>query len=124
MGERERSDDLSRADQNVVRGAVRTLRLDPGPADTPAHYQFQQIQIAFEDVWQELFDDEIVAVAREAYREIVELGGSSEDVSRAADVIEGIRSESALVQKANTPPSAIVEVFAVTSEQWRVFDFG
>lgn len=59
---------------------VRSLSIQPSPADTPAVHYFSQLQIAFEHVWQEAIDEGALQIAEDAYETIVELGGKPEDV--------------------------------------------
>lgn len=57
-----------------VQGAVDGLTLRGGPADTPAVYDFAKLTIAFEPVWQELFDTDVLDTGRQLYEQFVELG--------------------------------------------------
>ncbi|GIH07944.1 hypothetical protein Rhe02_60110 [Rhizocola hellebori] len=57
-----------------VQGAVDSLTLRGGPADTPAVYDFAKLTIAFEPVWQELFDTNMLDTGRQLYEQFVELG--------------------------------------------------
>jgi hypothetical protein len=68
-----------RADRARVEQDLKDLSLRPSPADTPAFYDFQQLQIAFEDVWQEVIDEGILDIAEDAYQDIVELGGDPDE---------------------------------------------
>lgn len=49
-----------RADRKAVEDAVDAFSLRKGPAEVPAFYDFQSLQIAFEHVWKILIDEEIV----------------------------------------------------------------
>lgn len=49
-----------RADKNVVEDAVDSFSLRKGPAEVPAFYDFNSLQIAFEHVWKILLDEEII----------------------------------------------------------------
>jgi hypothetical protein len=64
-----------RADRAKVEENIRTLSFPPSPADTTAFYDFHNLQIAFEHVWQEAIDEGILDLAEDAYQDIVELGG-------------------------------------------------
>lgn len=59
------SGDLSakRLDQKGLEDAVGNFSLRAGPADVPAYYDFQSLQIAFDHVWQVLIDEDMVDAA-------------------------------------------------------------
>lgn len=65
-----------RADSASVQANMRRLSLAPSPADTPAYHDFYSLQIAFEDVWQELVDEQLVDLAQVVFAETMELGGN------------------------------------------------
>src|SRR5262245_2627960 len=64
-----------RPDQATVQKQVNDLELRGGPADAPAYYDFHHLQIAFDHVWTETFDQDIVERLKDLYRGILELGG-------------------------------------------------
>jgi hypothetical protein len=66
LGSRPVLDDV----QNSVQGFV----LESGPADAPALFDFERLQIAFEPLWHELFDSGTVAKAEQLYEEMVQRG--------------------------------------------------
>ncbi|MBF6542598.1 carboxypeptidase-like regulatory domain-containing protein [Nocardia brasiliensis] len=57
-----------------VQAGVDGFALRSGPADVPATHDFHHLRIAFESVWQELFDRETLATGRQLYDKFVELG--------------------------------------------------
>jgi hypothetical protein len=59
-----------------VSTAVNQMVLTPGPADVPSFYDFHDLQIAFEPVWQEALDDKYLKDVEAAYDRIVEQGGA------------------------------------------------
>lgn len=65
-----------RADRARVEADIQALSFPPSPADTPAFYDFHNLQIAFQHVWQEVIDEGILDLAADAYGDIVELGGN------------------------------------------------
>jgi hypothetical protein len=67
----------SRLTPDRVAEAVSALNIEPGPADIPALYDFHDLQIAFEPVWQEALDDAYLDDVAAAYDRFVELGGDS-----------------------------------------------
>jgi hypothetical protein len=52
-----------RADQEGVQKAVDEFFLPKGPAELPAYYDFNALQIAFDHVWKQLFDEAIPNLA-------------------------------------------------------------
>ncbi|MCB0837117.1 MAG: hypothetical protein KDE26_02565 [Bacteroidetes bacterium] len=64
-----------RASQEVVGSTISALSLRQGPADTPAFYDFHHVQLAFEHVWQEVFDQSMLDTAEDLYDRIVDFGG-------------------------------------------------
>jgi hypothetical protein len=59
-----------------VSTAVNSVVFTPGPADVPSFYDFHDLQIAFEPVWQEALDDRYLNDVEAAYEQIVERGGA------------------------------------------------
>jgi len=53
---------------------VKGFELHSGPADAPSLHDFHHLQIAFEHVWQELFDDDVTSIAKDLYADLVEVG--------------------------------------------------
>ena len=54
--------------------SVNGFSLERGPAEEPALHDFHHLQIAFQSVWQELFDSDVVNKGKELYVDLVELG--------------------------------------------------
>jgi len=52
-----------RPDQAAVEKAVNDFSLQKGPAEVPAFYDFNVLQIAFDHVWKQLFDERIPDLA-------------------------------------------------------------
>ena len=69
----------TRLDQQSISGAgsFPSLTLPPGPADVPAFFDFYDLQIAFEPVWQEALDESVIGDAEALYDKFVESGGSA-----------------------------------------------
>ncbi|QEA39101.1 hypothetical protein FGL86_08465 [Pistricoccus aurantiacus] len=61
----------SRPDQQKVREAVQSLKLEGGPADATAYHDFHVLQVAFKHVWTEAFDEVLKERAKALYEEIV-----------------------------------------------------
>lgn len=64
---------------------VGKLSLCGGPADVTSYHDFSALQIAFEHVWTELFDEGLIARGKELYAEIVRYA-EGYSVSAAASV--------------------------------------
>jgi hypothetical protein len=87
-----------RADQSRIADSIRDLSFAPSPADAPAFYDFNDLQIAFEHVWQEAIDEGILDLAEDAYHDIVELGGDPDQNGQApAHPIRVLRDEARAV---------------------------
>ena len=52
-----------RADKAAIEKAVNEFSLQKGPAEVPAFYDFNVLQIAFDHVWKQLFDESIPDLA-------------------------------------------------------------
>lgn len=72
----ENSDLESRLTADGVSDALSGVLFKPGPADVPAFYDFHDLQIAFEPVWQEALDERFLNNVERAYDLIVERGGA------------------------------------------------
>lgn len=66
---------LTPSNRADIQDNVDQFSLDSGPADAPMYVDFHHIQIAFDDVWTELLDDDVVDMAEELYNEMAEMGG-------------------------------------------------
>jgi len=119
-----------RADQNDVQRRIDALSFRKSPADVPAFYDFHSLQIAFEYVWQEALDQGILDLAADAYKTIVELGGtpSTEPLGassgNALDLIKAFRFESLEIKQAlsEDPTVNVVQAINITREQWSVLN--
>jgi hypothetical protein len=60
-----------RPDTAAVQAALAS-GLPPGPADTTAYYDFQQIQIAWQDVWTSALDQRAVSAVAALYEQVVD----------------------------------------------------
>jgi hypothetical protein len=114
------SDGGRRADQGEVQAQLEHFELRPGPADTPAFYDFHSLEIAFDHVWREAFDKETFDSLKELYVTLADLGtdpgalfGSSSD---PADVVEAARGiYRATLQEI---PQVVIMAIDLTPEQW------
>jgi hypothetical protein len=101
-----------RATQADVQQAVNQFELKGGPADAVSYYDFHNLQIAFEHVWQEAIDRGILDTGMDLYEQVVDLGGDPQagirrgqhpvDVLRA-EVINVVNSERFLADSNSLP---------------------
>jgi hypothetical protein len=112
----------ARAGVNEIQAGVRGFALESGPADAPSFHDFHHLQIAFEHVWQELFDDGLVHHGTELYAQLVELGfDPNEYLSDSNGTgLPGLIKAVALHAATATPPVpfSVLEVFDITPENW------
>lgn len=59
-----------------VTNAIAQINFAPGPADVPALHFFNDLQIAFEPIWQEALDDRFLDDVEAVYDKFVERGGA------------------------------------------------
>jgi hypothetical protein len=80
-------------DQDTHAKAVQTFELRDGPSDVTSYHDFSSLQIAFEHVWTELFDNELGALGRELYQEYVKLKvfTGTDDDDRAISSLDDLR---------------------------------
>jgi len=101
------------ADQESAKKALETFELRDGPSDTTSYHDFSTLQIAFENVWTEVFDGQIQSLGEELYHEYVKLKvltgtdtGPDRPITTIDDLrrlIDEIRELSRIVHDA-TPP--------------------
>ncbi|HKE83371.1 MAG TPA: hypothetical protein VKB50_06440 [Vicinamibacterales bacterium] len=111
-----------RAEIGDVEAGVKSFALHSGPADVPAIYEFHHLQIAFEHVWQELFDDGVMSAAKDLYAQLVELGvdpneyliDPDEESYNSSKIKLSLPSEDGL----EDPLTSIVSEFDITAKQW------
>ena len=63
----------SRSDPKQTDKAIETFELRAGPADVTSYHDFNNLQIAFEHVWAEIFDGQLTTLGQELYHEYVKL---------------------------------------------------
>jgi hypothetical protein len=92
-----------------VKNSIAALSFEPSPADGPAYYNFTQLQIAFQDVWQELIDKGVLDLAQDAYETIVELGGDpTRPEYKGQHPVRALKAEANLALRAVRAASAPV----------------
>ena len=87
-----------RPGQDDVIGNIREFALSPGPADTPALFDFHQLNIAFEHVWKEFLDDRIEPLARASFMALSGQGGDADAIAAGErPVVAALAAEAELV---------------------------
>ena len=107
-----------RADRKAIEDSVDAFSLRKGPAEVPAFYDFQSLQIAFEHVWKILFDEEIVSTAHALNKKYQSITGKNiaDNVMVAWNVPTGITAVySSCPQEV---PAGVAEQFDITREEW------
>jgi len=64
-----------RPTQSDVQKSVQKLQLKPGPADVARFYDFDQLQIAFDYVWQHAIDDGVIETTKQLATQLAAAGG-------------------------------------------------
>jgi hypothetical protein len=110
----------SRPDKEDIEESLDAFSLRKGPAEIPAYYDFHSLQIAFEHVWKQLFDENIVDSGYKLHQDLVTrtgismLNGDSVSVAEIADVLANVRG---------TPlgelPAQVAAQFEITREEWQ-----
>ncbi|MQA24507.1 MAG: hypothetical protein GEU94_03360 [Micromonosporaceae bacterium] len=99
-----------------VQHGVDDFLLRSGPADGPMLVDFHQLRIAFQSVWQELFDKRVRGSATALYEKIAEAGEDPNDyLSTSGGTFERLPP-----RKLPTPkiPSSVVKAFEITDLEW------
>lgn len=65
----------ARPSEDDVQASVHGLALQGGPADVTAYYDFHQLQIAFDYVWQQALDAGAIDAAKALCRQLADQGG-------------------------------------------------
>lgn len=110
-------DDLgTRPDAPAVSHAVQALELTGGPADATAFHDFKVLQLAFQDVWTEVFDDQVKGLGQALYREAVQHYAEMdqtvppleaiEDIDTLKEFIDQVSTETGITDTVAQPPPA------------------
>lgn len=90
-----------RPDQNSVDMSVGKLSLRRGPADVPAFYDFHDLQIAFDHVWEDARAEGVIETAKTLYRQTLEAGGDPEAaVTTDSNPLRALAREAAVAGQA------------------------
>ena len=97
------------ATRDSVQNSVQSFVFNPSPADVPAFHDFNNLQIAFEYVWQEAIDQGALILAQNAYETIVGLGGDPDHEDyRNIHPLQALSLEGKLVLNAHATPTVVV----------------
>ena len=112
----------ARPTQNMVQEQVDQLQLRGGPADAPAFYDFFHLQLAFDHVWTEAFDQDVIQNLKKIYGGILELGGNP----FAAQTQAEIENAASAVCDAATEdvPAEVVKGSGITKQEWNALNAG
>ncbi len=107
-----------------VSSAIAKVTFAPGPADVPALHFFNDLQIAFEPIWQEALDDRFLDDVEAAYDKFVERGGAPA-VKRVKDFLGGVFNANLFLNElldigtsADTAYEGVASVIIITREEW------
>jgi hypothetical protein len=121
-----------RPNLGAVQRGVNDLVLSGGPADVPAYYDFHHLHIAFDHVWTEAFDQDLVEKLKELCGDILELGGDplDGDISGigpwlspgrgASSLVYSMMSEAERAGQAATSdvPADVIQFIGITKSEW------
>jgi hypothetical protein len=105
----------SRASLSDAAKALQTFELRAGPSDVTSYHDFRSVQIAFEHVWTEIFDDRLKGLGAHVYQLYIEhlADFGAEDKREPITSIEDLkRLVNDIEQLGNVP--AVSEVAAAT----------
>ncbi|NOV20411.1 hypothetical protein E5S70_30905 [Ensifer adhaerens] len=107
-----------------VSSALAKLTFAPGPAEVPAVHFFNDLQVAFEPIWQEALDDRFLKDAEAAYDKFVERGGAPA-VKRIRGLFPGIFNANLFLNElldigtvADTGYDDVSSAVIITREEW------
>lgn len=97
------------ATRDSIQESIQSFVFNPSPADVPAFHDFNNLQIAFDYVWQEAIDQGALDLAQDAYETIVGLGGNPDHPQyMTALPIQALIAEGNLTLRANAVPTIVV----------------
>ena len=104
-----------RPDQETIQATIDAFSMRPGPADVPALFDFHRLEIAFDHVWQEVFADNVVDVARELHARVREMGGDTA-VAPGADPLRSVQKEIQRVERFALRPGGAPRIVTLQQE--------
>jgi hypothetical protein len=117
-----------RAGVQQVEQSVSGFALKSGPADSPALYDFHSLQIAFEDVWQELFDDGLKKTVKDLYTDLVEVGvdpnaylvsdfTNPKELIAYFNYLKSLKADN-VESELDDPSSLVTRAFEISAAEW------
>jgi hypothetical protein len=107
-----------------VSSAIAKVTFAPGPAEVPALHFFNDLQIAFEPIWQEALDDRFLNDVEGAYDKFVERGGAPA-VTRVKDFLSGVFNANLFLNElfdigtsTDAAYESVTSVIIITREEW------
>lgn len=80
------------------------FKLRGGPADVPAIYDFHNLQIAFDHVWQHAIDEQVLERSQELCHKLIEAGADPiAGLEAGGDPLRALRSEVRIVRRTQAP---------------------
>lgn len=92
-----------RPDADALQQTIAGLRIASGPADVTAFHDYHNLQIAFDYVWQQMLDEDVVATVRTLAHTVADAGGDPIEALAAPEPIKALRNESRVIARANDP---------------------
>jgi hypothetical protein len=97
-------DSAQRPTQDDIQKGTDKFALSGGPADVPSKHDFHNLQIAFDHVWQQAIDEQVLSRSQELAHSLIEAGADPiSPLREGADPLRTLRSEVRAVQRAQTP---------------------
>jgi hypothetical protein len=93
---------FGRPDAEDVQKTVQGLQIKSGPSDVAAFYDFHQLQIAFDYVWQHAIDDGVLETSNALAKSLAESGADPVKAVSTGNPLRGLRLEALHVASAQT----------------------
>ena len=119
------TDISTRPDNAKVQQSVNTFQLQKGPAETTAAYDFNILQIAFDNVWQQLFDADITTLLNTGYQTATDKGVDmntlnssiiNNNLKISLPALKAAFSE--IASKESVLPSNVIANFEIFPNEW------
>jgi hypothetical protein len=116
---------------DAVHKGIQGASLHGGPADADALFDFHHVRLAFEPVWQELFDEKLIANGRKMYEQFVALGVDPNEylgleasggvnlaslLEAAKGLLDADQAATPVVEP--SPPAIVLAAFEITADEW------
>ncbi|QCB44899.1 hypothetical protein [Hydrogenophaga sp. PAMC20947] len=108
-----------RLSKEGLEDAVDGFSLRVGPADVPAYYDFQSLQIAFDHVWKVLLDEEVVDTAVRLNKAYKKKTGFSLSQRFGGSIVETVNSPQVAYESVpRVVPAVVMAQFDITLPEW------